>query len=109
MKPSKVLLISVFLTAVILVVVGVVTTSIILNDKATETQIKYNQLIEQSVQREVQYQQLIVEANQKLEKANNDLLAMQSQFAQVQGPQQSKTATASMNIGAAISPEKAGY
>jgi hypothetical protein len=98
MKPSKILLMSVFITATILVVVGVVTTTLMLNDKASETQLKYDQLLQQASQtkadydqlvdqanqREAQYQQLVQDANQKLEKANNDLLAMQSQLNKVQ-------------------------
>jgi uncharacterized membrane protein YgcG len=98
MKPSKVLLISVFITATILVIVGVVTTTLLVNDKASETQAKYeellqqasqtqadyDQLVEQANQREAQYQQLIQDANQKLETANHNLLAMQNQIKQVQ-------------------------
>jgi hypothetical protein len=132
MKPSKILLISVFITATILVVVGVVTTTLMVNDKASETQIKYDQLLQQASQtqadydqlvdqanqREAQYQQLVQEANQKLEKANNDLLAMQSQLKQVQQqqsgqPQVQKADTIATSPVAnpsvtAISPEAAG-
>jgi hypothetical protein len=131
MKPSKILLISVFITATILVVVGVVTTTLMVNDKASETQMKYDQLLQQAIQtradydmlvnqanqRETQYQQLVQEANQKLEKANQDLLAMQSQLKQVQQqPVQQQvqkadtvatTPTTSSSV-AAISPEAAG-
>jgi hypothetical protein len=133
MKPSKILLMSVFITATILVVVGVVTTTLMINDKASDTQLKYdqllqqasqtqadyNQLVDQANQREAQYQQLVQEANQKLEKANNDLLAMQSQLKQVQQqqpvqPQVQKadtvaaTTTDSPAVTTAISPEVAG-
>ena len=138
MKPSKILLISVFITATILVVVGVVTTTLMLNDKASETQLKYDQLLQQASQtkadydqlvdqanqREAQYQQLVQEANQKLEKANNDLLAMQSQLNKVQqqAVQQQQPAqaqvqkadtvaannTTSPSAAANISPEVAG-
>jgi predicted RND superfamily exporter protein len=132
MKPSKILLISVFITATILVVVGVVTTTLMVNDKASETQIKYeqllqqasqtqadyDQLVEQANQREAQYQQLVQEANQKLEKANNDLLAMQSQLKQVQQSQSGQpqvqtaetvaTITVANPAVTAISPEVAG-
>ena len=139
MKPSKVLLISVFITAAILVVVGVVTATLMVNDKASETQVKYeqllqqasqtqadyDQLVEQSNQREAQYQQLIQEANQKLEKANNDLLAMQTQLKQAGLQQQvpdnaqqastlassdtaGATIIASSSPGVSISPEVAG-
>ncbi len=132
MKPSKILLISVFITATILVVVGVVTTTLMVNDKASETQIKYeqllqqasqtqadyDQLVDQANQREAQYQQLVQEANQKLEKANNDLLAMQSQLKQVQQSQsaqpqvQTADTVATISVASpsvtAISPEVAG-
>jgi cytochrome c-type biogenesis protein CcmH/NrfF len=40
MNPSRVLLVSVFITAAILVIVGVVTTTLLVNDKASETQIR---------------------------------------------------------------------
>lgn len=122
MKPSKVLLISMFITAAILVVVGVVTTSLLVNDKASETQVKYeqllnqasqtqadyDQLVEQANQREAQYQELIQEANQKLEKANNDLMALQSQLQQVaqqQQAQQSTQATAAAASANVASPD----
>jgi hypothetical protein len=132
MKPSKILLISVFITATILMVVGVVTTTLLVNDKASETQIKYeqllqqasqtkadyDQLVDQSNQREAQYQQLVQEANQKLEKANNDLLAMQSQLKQVQQAQPGQPLVQKADTVAAntvtspavttISPEAAG-
>ena len=110
MKPSKILLISVFISVTILVVVGVVTTTLLVNDKASETQVKYEQLLKQASQtqadydqlvgqanqREAQYQQLIQEANQRLETANNSLLAA------------STVSTASTSPSAAISPEVAG-
>ena len=140
MNPSRVLLVSVFITAAILVIVGVVTTTLLVNDKAIETQIKYeqllqqasqtqsdhDQLVQQANQREAQYQELIQETNQKLEKANNDLLAMQSQLKQVEQQQQpvkqqaqkaatvasndaaSTTTAASSSPSVAISPEVAG-
>ncbi len=132
MKPSKILLISVFITATILVVVGVVTTTLLVNNKASETQAKYeqllqqasqtqadyDQLVEQANQREAQYQQLVQEANQKLEKANNDLLAMQDQLKQVQQSQSGQpqiqkadtvaTVTVANSAVTAISPEVAG-
>ena len=132
MKPSKILLISVFITATVLVVVGVVTTTLMLNDKASETQLKYDQLLQQASQtkadydqlvdqanqREAQYQQLVQEANQKLEKANNDLLAMQSQLNKVQQqvvqPQAQKADTVVTNNTASpsgattIAPDVAG-
>jgi uncharacterized membrane protein YgcG len=140
MKPSKVLFISVFLTATILVIVGVVTTTLMVNDKASDTQIKYeqllkqasqtqadyDQLVQQANQREADYQQLIQEANQKLETANKNLLALQSQLQQVQQAQQpvqqqgqkettvasavatNAATTASSSPSLAISPEVAG-
>jgi predicted RND superfamily exporter protein len=132
MKPSKILLISVFITATILIVVGVVATTLMVNDKSSETQTKYDQLLQQASQtqadydqlvkqanqREAQYQQLVQEANQKLEKANNDLLAMQSQLNQVQQaqsvqPQVQKAETVAATTEASpavtsISPEIAG-
>jgi hypothetical protein len=97
MKPSKLLLISVFITAALLVVVGVVMTTLSVNDRVNETQVKYeqllqqagqtqadyDQLVEQTNQRETQYQQQIKDANQKIETANHNLLAMQNQIKQV--------------------------
>jgi hypothetical protein len=114
-------------------VVGVVTTSLLVNDNASETQVKYdqllqqasqtqadyNQLVDQANQREAQYQQLVQEANQKLEKANNDLLSMQSQLKQVEQQQQpmvqqvqkadvTTTTNSVASPATAISPEVAG-
>jgi hypothetical protein len=48
MKPTKVLLISMFITATILIVVGVVTTTLLVNDKASDIQAKYDQLLKQA-------------------------------------------------------------
>jgi len=102
MKPTKVLLISMFITATILIVVGVVTTTLLVNDKASDVQVKYDQLlkqagqtqanydqlVKQATQRETQYQQRLQEANQKIEKANSDLLSLQNQITQLQQQQQ---------------------
>jgi len=124
---------SVFITATILVVVGVVTTTLMVNDKASDSQMRYDQLLQQAIQtqanydqlvnqankREAQYQQLIQDANQKLEKANNDLLTMQSQLRQVQQQQPSvqsqaqkadevATKNSASPSSTTISPEVAG-
>jgi uncharacterized membrane protein YkoI len=70
MKQSKVLLVSVFITVVILVVAAGVTTTIMANNAA--------------IQREAAYNQLIQQANDQLAQANAQLQAMQNQLAQVQ-------------------------
>jgi uncharacterized protein YpmB len=106
MKPNKILYISMFITATILVVVGVVTTSLLVNDKAGETQVKYEQLlnqttktqvdydllVEQSNQRETQYQQRIQDANQKIEQANFELRTLQNQLAKLEQQQSQQPA-----------------
>jgi len=73
MKQSKVLLVSVFITVVILVVAAGVTTTIMANNAA--------------IQREAAYNQLIQQANDQLAQANAQLQAMQNQLAQVQPAQ----------------------
>lgn len=73
MKQSKVLLVSVFITVVILVVAAGVTTTIMANNAA--------------IQREAAYNQLIQQANDQLAQANAQLLAMQNQLAKVQPAQ----------------------
>jgi uncharacterized membrane protein YkoI len=70
MKQSKVLLVSVFITVVILIMAVGVTTTIMANNAA--------------IQREAAYSQLIQQANDQLAQANAQLQAMQNQLAQVQ-------------------------
>jgi hypothetical protein len=57
----------------------------------------------------VQYQQLVADANQKIETANNNLLAMQSQLEQLQPAQPAMQKTSALaNLSAAITADAAG-
>jgi len=79
-KPSKVLLISIFITALILVVIGGVT-SIALANKTTGVETVNTLEIEQTYQqREAEYIQVIEQANQQLTEANAKLQALQNQL-----------------------------
>ena len=73
MKQSKVLMVSVFITVVILVMAAGVTTTVMVNNAAA--------------QREVAYQQLIQQANDQLTQANAQLQEMQNKLAQAQPTQ----------------------
>ncbi len=96
MKPSRILLASVFITAVILAMIFGFT-RIALANRPTST----DKTIEVYQQREAQYQQLIQQANQQLEQANQKLQ-------QFQGPQpQPASAAAAGTANVAISVDKA--
>jgi hypothetical protein len=75
MKSSRVFLISVFITTVILVAVGGVSTMVMANKNASPAADKAIQAYQQ---REAEYNQLIDQANQQLAKANSELAALQS-------------------------------
>lgn len=111
MKPSKAFLASAFITAVILIIIGAVT-SVAFANKGTDTAAlhDYQAREVEYQQREEQYKQLIQQANQQLEKANAELQALQAAqggLAQ-SGQPASNAAAAQAGAIAAISPEKAG-
>lgn len=81
MKPTKILLASVFITAFILVIVGGV--SKVAFGSTTQTDA---QTIQEYQQREAAYQKLIDEANQRLQKANEQMQAAQNQQVQQNTP-----------------------
>lgn len=70
MKTSKTLLLSVFITAVILVVAGSVVSARLSNNQAAA--------------REEQYRQLIEQANQQITQANQDIVSLQEKLSQTQ-------------------------
>jgi len=77
MKTSKILLISVFITVIILVVIGGAASAVMANQTGNQTD---NQdQIEVYQQREEEYQRLLNQANQQIEQANADLQALQTQ------------------------------
>ncbi len=81
MRPSRVMLVSVFITAVILVVIGGMTSLVFARKDASQS-VNTDQTAA-SQQREEQYNQLIQQANQQLEQANAQLEALQSQVEQL--------------------------
>jgi uncharacterized membrane protein YkoI len=96
MRPSKVMLASIFITAAILVVIGGITTLAFANktaDSAASASAGQEAgLMDQ--QREAAYNQLIEQANQQLDQANQQLQALQSQVEQLKqnDPAQSQPA-----------------
>lgn len=97
MKTSTVMLASVFITAIILVVIGGVTSNVLANKGADPAVPQAT--VQAYQQREADYNQLIQQANQQLDQANAELAAMQSRSAQ--GNSQPAS-------GAAISADQAG-
>ncbi len=110
MKPSKMILASIFLSAIILIVVGGVTATAMANKSAAATA---GMISAQDAQaREQQYQQLLQQANQQLEKANTELQAMQSKLAQYQPPAaagqtQSAVAPTTANVQVKVTADQA--
>jgi uncharacterized membrane protein YkoI len=102
MQLSKVMLISVLITTVILGIVGGVLANSLQAAKPAES--ASPELIATYQAREAAYNQLIEEANQKLEKANAALQAGQTQPGQVSDTQ---TAAGPAAFSASFSPEKA--
>lgn len=102
MKPSKVLLVSVFITAIILVIIGGVT-SIAMANKPSKSDTATTEAVQAYQQREAEYNQLIQQANQQLAEANAKLQAIQSQAAQ--NPAAAQPSTGTLNV--AISIDKA--
>ena len=104
MRPSKVLLASIFITATILVIVGGITTLVFASK--TPTQAASADSAQPSAaldpQREEAYNQLIQQANQQLEEANQKLQALQSQVNQLSGG-----SPAQAQVAAAASPDQA--
>jgi uncharacterized membrane protein YkoI len=100
MKSSKILVLSVFLTAAILVVIGGVTSNVFANKTVAPTAAP--QLVQAYQQREANYQQLLQQANEQLTKANTELQNLQNQVNQ-QKPAVVQPAAPAANI----SPDKA--
>jgi uncharacterized membrane protein YkoI len=82
MKPTKLVLISIFISAVVLVVIGGVTSNVLASRATTaapsQDQVKAYQ------DREAAYVQLIQQANDQLAKANAQLQSLQTQVVQLQ-------------------------
>ncbi len=91
MKISKALLVSAFVTAIVLVIAGSVVSNVIARRDMTA--------------REAEYKQIIEQANQQIEQANAELTSMQAQLSQAQPTAQIVPAAAS--VPAAVSAEKA--
>jgi hypothetical protein len=83
MKFSKVFFVSIFLTAVILAVIGGLASNVFAAKNVAATQ-PTSEEIQAYQDREAAYNQLIEKANQQLEKANQDLKTLQEQAAQQQ-------------------------
>ncbi len=114
MKPSKILLASVFLTAIIIVVIGAVTRIVLASNASTSTSASVSaETIQAYQQREAEYNQLIQQANQQLAEANARLQAAQSQPPQSRQAVSSAAGAASSTASSvpanvAVSAEKAG-
>ena len=101
MHISKVMLASIFITTIVLGIIGgVVSTSM---QAAKPAEAVNSELVATYQQREAAYNQLIEQANQKLDQANAQLQAMQTQ---VEVATQQPTAV-SVSVSTAITPEKA--
>jgi uncharacterized membrane protein YkoI len=110
MKTSKILLVSIFITSVILVIIGGVTSNVLANKSASSNQAApaaSQQEIQAYQEREASYNQLIQQANQQLEKANSDLQAMQLQINQMKGQAPADQQVNSASAAVAISTQKA--
>jgi len=111
MKPTKLVLLSVFITAVIIAIIGGVTNKVLAN-RTTSPTVSAEQ-IKEFQQREAKYQQLIQQANDQLSKANAQLEALQTQVAQTQVAQTQAVQTQTQPTQApasdtSISADKAG-
>jgi len=87
MKPTKIFMASAFITAVILIVIGAVTSTVMANQAASQAVVETVPSLEELQayqEREAAYKQLIEQANQQLEQANVELQAMQQQINQLQ-------------------------
>lgn len=103
MKSSKILLISAFITAAILTLIGGATT-IVLANKNTPIKAAAPQPVQVDQQREASYNELLQQANAQIEKANADLQAMQNKLDEMQ-KSQGKTSPASASVS--VSPAQA--
>ncbi len=106
MRPSRLLLASIFITAIILVLVGGLTTIVLASKNSSQAANPSNQqeIIQAYQQREDNYNQLIQQANQQLDQANAQLKAMQAQMSQLQG---SQATTSQKAPEAAVSADQA--
>lgn len=94
MKRSRLLLLSVFISVVIIVIIGGTASIVMAGRPAAQDETEVYR------QREEEYRKLIEQANQQLEKANADLQALQSQAAPAQAP-------VSAQAGAMLTPSQA--
>lgn len=101
MQISKVMAASIFITTILLGIIGGVVSNSVQGSKKAET--VSPEIVATYQQREAAYNQLIEQANQKLDKANAELQAMQTQIDQVNQQPALVKATASSTI----TPEKA--
>lgn len=105
MKSSKMLLISAFITAAILTLIGGATT-IVLANKNTAEKAAAPQMVQRNQQQEASYNALLQQANAQIEKANADLQAMQKKLDEMK-QSQGKTAPAPASASVTISPSQA--
>jgi predicted house-cleaning NTP pyrophosphatase (Maf/HAM1 superfamily) len=99
MKISKLMLLSIFLTAAVVAVVGGVVTRAIANKASSATASADPTLVAAYQQREAEYNQTIQQANQQLEKANIQIQQMQQQLTQPK-PQEASSAAAAVKVSA---------
>ncbi len=109
MKPSKILLASVFLTAIIIVVIGAVT-RIVLASSISKNAGVSAETVQVYQQREAGYNQLIQQANQQIEEANARLQAAGAAAGATASSASASGAASGSNvpINTAVSADKAG-
>jgi uncharacterized membrane protein YkoI len=95
---------SVFITAVILVVIGGLTSNVFANKTAAPPAVS-PEVIQAYQDREEHYNQLVQQANQQLEKANEELQTLQAQVTQLK--QQQQQTAAQPAVTAAVSAVQA--
>ena len=83
MRQRMIIFISIFISAVVLIVIGGVSTNVFAQKNASQTA-SATDVVQAYQTREAAYEQLVTEANQKLELANNNLQTMQNQITALQ-------------------------
>ncbi len=106
MKPSKILLVSVFLTAIIIVVIGAVTRIVLASSSSKNAGVSA-ETVQAYQQREAGYNQLIQQANQQIEEANARLQAAGAAASSAAGSPTASAAGPNAAVNTAVSADKA--
>ena len=109
MKQRMIVLVSIFISAAVLIMIGAVSTNVFAQ-KNTPQSPSATELAQAYQTREASYDKLITEANQKLEQANSNLQIMQNQITALQSQIQANNPTAAIapqSVSTAISAKDA--